>query len=540
MALPFLRAFEQNFLDHAPRWYKGTILAFLIINPCLLYTLGPFVTGWCLVLEFIFTLAMALKSYPLQPGGLLALEAVLIGLAQPDTVYHEALNNFQVILLLIFMVAGIYFMKDLLLFVFAKVLLEVKSKTNLALLFAGMGAFLSAFLDALTVTAVIIAVGVGFFKVYHRVASGKGIQDEYDHTMDHGVGTLHRSNLEDFRGFLRNLLMHGAVGTALGGVCTLVGEPQNLLIGEKAGWNFIEFFIRMSPVTIPVLIVGFLTCVLVERFRWFGYGFSLPPTVRDILWRFDQETSRKMDHRFKARLIVQGLAMIWLIVALAFHLAEVGIIGLSVIVGVTAFNGIIEEHQLGEAFKEALPFTALLVVFFSVVAVIQEQQLFGGIIHYVLAMEGEHQIGMFFIANGLLSAISDNVFVATIYIEQVLRAFHQGVITRDQFDLLAVAINTGTNIPSVATPNGQAAFLFLLTSALAPLIRLSYGRMVWMALPYTVTMTLGGLLAVYVLLQPVTETYYAQGILRHHVAAVVEPHQTQGIPVSMVGSTFHK
>lgn len=464
--LPFIRAFEQNFLDHAPRWYKGTILAFLIVNPCLLYAAGPFFTGWCLVLEFIFTLSMALKSYPLQPGGLLALEAVLIGLAKPATVYHEALNNFQVILLLIFMVAGIYFMKDLLLFVFAKVLLEVRSKTTLALLFAGLGAFLSAFLDALTVTAVIIAVGVGFFKVYHRVASGKGVQDDYDHTLDHGVGTLHRSNLEEFRRFLRNLLMHGAVGTALGGVCTLVGEPQNLLIGEKAGWNFIEFFIRMSPVTIPVLIVGFLTCVLVERFRWFGYGFSLPPVVRDILWRFDQETSRKMDDRFKARLIVQGLAMIWLIAALAFHLAEVGIIGLSVIVGVTAFNGIIEEHRLGEAFKEALPFTALLVVFFSVVAVIQEQHLFGGIIHYVLSMEGGHQIGMFFIANGLLSAISDNVFVATIYIEQVLRAFQQGVISRDQFDLLAVAINTGTNIPSVATPNGQAAFLFLLTSVL--------------------------------------------------------------------------
>ncbi len=537
----FFRAFEQNFFDHAPRWYKGTILAFLIVNPCLLYTVGPFVTGWCLVLEFIFTLSMALKSYPLQPGGLLALEAVLIGLAKPATVYHEALNNFQVILLLIFMVAGIYFMKDLLLFVFAKVLLEIRSKTTLALLFAGMGVFLSAFLDApLTVMAVIIAVGVGFFKVYHRVASGKGIQDDYDHTMDHGVDTLHRLNLEEFRGFLRNLLMHGAVGTALGGVCTLVGEPQNLLIGEKAGWNFIEFFIRMSPVTIPVLIVGFLTCVLVERFRWFGYGFSLPPAVRDILWRFDQETSQKMDHRCKARLIVQGMAMIWLIVALAFHLAEVGIIGLSVIVGVTALNGIIEEHQLGEAFKEALPFTALLVVFFSIVAVIQEQQLFGSIIHFVLSMDGDDQIGMFFIVNGFLSAISDNVFVATIYIEQVLQAFHQGVISRDQFDLLAVAINTGTNIPSVATPNGQAAFLFLLTSALAPLIRLSYGRMVWMALPYTVSMTIGGLLAVYVLLQPVTEAYYAQGILTHHVPAVAEHHQTHGFPVFMADTISSK
>ncbi len=48
----------------------------------------------------------------------------------------------------------------------------------------------------------------------------------------------------------------------------------------------------------------------------------------------------------------------------------------------------------------------------------------------------------------------------------------------------------------MATPNGQAAFLFLLTSALAPLIRLSYMRMVWMALPYTIVMTTVALLAV--------------------------------------------
>jgi NhaB family Na+:H+ antiporter len=65
------------------------------------------------------------------------------------------------------------------------------------------------------------------------------------------------------------------------------------------------------------------------------------------------------------------------------------------------------------------------------------------------------------------------------------------------FDHLAVAINTGTNIPSVATPNGQAAFLFLLTSALAPVIRLSYGRMVVLALPYTITMSITGLAATY-------------------------------------------
>jgi NhaB family Na+:H+ antiporter len=81
----------------------------------------------------------------------------------------------------------------------------------------------------------------------------------------------------------------------------------------------------------------------------------------------------------------------------------------------------------------------------------------------------------------------------------VSKIFEAGLIDRAQYDALAVAINTGTNIPSVATPNGQAAFLFLLTSALAPLIRLSYGRMVWMALPYTVTMSISGLAALWYL-----------------------------------------
>jgi NhaB family Na+:H+ antiporter len=231
---------------------------------------------------------------------------------------------------------------------------------------------------------------------------------------------------------------------------------------------------------------------------------------------YETEQQKRRNNADKAKLIVQAVAGIWLIIALAFHLAEVGIIGLTVIVLITALNGIIEEHQIGEAFKEALPFTALLVVFFAIVAVIQEQNLFTGIIGYGLSLDGTHQIGMFYLANGILSAISDNVFVATVYINEVLRALQAGTINRDQFDLLAVAINTGTNIPSVATPNGQAAFLFLLTSSLAPIIRLSYGRMVWMALPYTITMTLVGLLAAYVFLEPTTSFLYDINLIQHH------------------------
>ncbi|MBT8114529.1 MAG: hypothetical protein KJP04_04070, partial [Arenicella sp.] len=174
----------------------------------------------------------------------------------------------------------------------------------------------------------------------------------------------------------------------------------------------------------------------------------------------------------------------------------VGLIGLMVIVLLTAFNGVIEEGKIGHAFEEALPFTALLVVFFAVVAVIHEQHLFEPITHAVLAMPEDAQPVMLFIANGVLSMISDNVFVATVYINEMVVALNDGSITRPHFDLLAVAINTGTNLPSVATPNGQAAFLFLLTSALAPLIRLSYLTMVWMAIPYTIVLSIVGVIAI--------------------------------------------
>ena len=136
------------------------------------------------------------------------------------------------------------------------------------------------------------------------------------------------------------------------------------------------------------------------------------------------------------------------------------------------------------------------MVFFSIVAVIHDQHLFQPIIEWVLEQEPSQQPAIFFLANGVLSAISDNVFVATVYINEVKAALDGGIIEREMFNHLTVAINTGTNIPSVATPNGQAAFLFLLTSALAPLIRLSYMRMVVMALPYTAMMTVTGLLAV--------------------------------------------
>ena len=494
---------QKLFLGNAPGWYKSTIIGFLIINPPLLLIFnsmgldGNFIIGWVFLLQFIFTLALALKCYPLQPGGLLALEAIVMGLTSTKSVFHEIENNLEVILLLVFMVAGIYFMKNLMLTIFTKLLLSIRSKTLLSLLFCISAAVLSAFLDALTVTAVLIGVTIGFYRIYHAVASGSSFSDEsHDYHANSSINTLKLEELEDFKAFLRDLVMHGAVGTALGGVCTLVGEPQNLLIATIAGWEFVEFFLRMAPITMPVFVAGIFTCFIIERFSIAGFGNQLPPNIREIFNDYSVYREENITAKDRAELLVESLVAVFLVIALGLHLAAVGLIGLSVIILLTAFKGITEEHHLGEAFHEALPFTALLAVFFAIVSVIHDQHLFSPVIDYVLSQDPSTQPSLFFVANGFLSAISDNVFVATIYINEVKSAFDSGVITETQFNNLAIAINTGTNIPSVATPNGQAAFLFLLTSSLAPLINLSYLRMVYMALPYTIVLSIVGYTAI--------------------------------------------
>ena len=496
-----LSEIQKLFLGDAPGWYKSTILGFLLFNPILLVILNitspeqaGFILGWILLLQFIFTLAMALKCYPLQPGGLLAIEALILGLTSTDTVYYEIQQNLKVILLLVFMVAGIYFMKNLMLTIFTKLLLGIRSKTLLSFLFCISAAVLSAFLDALTVTAVLIGVMVGFYRIYHAVISGNNFADENHNYKDNSnINSLNANELEEFKGFLRDLVMHGAVGTALGGVCTTVGEPQNLLIAGKAGWDFMEFFIQMAPITMPILFTGLLTCIIVEKFSIAGFGNQLPSNVREIFNDYSKYRKENITLRDKTELLIESVVLIFLVFALAFSIAAVGLIGLSVMVLLTAFKGITHEHKLGDAFHEALPFTALLAVFFAIVSVIYDQKLFDPVILYVLDQPESVQPSLFYVANGFLSAVSDNVFVATIYIGQVADRIPVGT---EQFNNLAIAINVGTNIPSIATPNGQAAFLFLLTSALAPLINLSYLRMVYMALPYTIILSIVGYISI--------------------------------------------
>ena len=200
-------------------------------------------------------------------------------------------------------------------------------------------------------------------------------------------------------------------------------------------------------------------CIIgIERNVWLRA--KLPKLAKAIIEGFlvDEDNKRSKEERYA--LVIQAISAVFLIVALAFHLAPVGLIGLTIIVLQTALIGITDEHHIGHAFEEALPFTALLAVFFVIVGMIHDLHLFKPIIQYVLEQDKSMQPALFYIANGVLSMINDNVFVATVYINEVKAAFDSNIINRKEFETLAIAINTGTNLPSVATPMDKLHFYF--------------------------------------------------------------------------------
>ena len=473
---------KAQFLGQSPAWYKMTIAAFLIINPLLFYFVSPYVAGWAVLVEFIFTLACALKCYPLQPGGLIAIEALFIGLASTKTVYDEVMDNVPTLLLLIFMVSAIYFIKDVLFLAMTKLLLSIRRKVFLSLIFCLISAALSAFLDALTLVAISIAVCFNFYAIYHRQEGHHGNIKE----------------AEELRGFLRNLIIHGTVGTIIGGTMTIVGEPNNMMIGTKMGWSFIGFIAHCAVISVPAAIAGFTVCFFLEFFKCPGFHYQMPERARELIIKDYNKKIHEMTEHNVYVYVVQIAAFLLLVLALALHVAEVGLIGIGLIVIVTAFTGLTKEHDLGAAFTNAMPFAVLIVVFFAILGVVQEQRLIAPLAKWVLTFDGKSQLIALYFANGTLSFVSDNVFVATVFITEVEKAVNNGLVPSGEwYEKLAVVVNMGTNIPAMATPNGHAALLFLLTSSLAPLLNMSYYRMFILTLPYTVTMTLTGALAIY-------------------------------------------
>ena len=437
------------------------------------------ITGWFVVIESILILAFTLKCYPLAPLTLISIEIILLKLTTFEILTEEVRNNFSLILMLIFAIAPIYFHKNIINFIFNKIIVKTKSKIVLSVFFLVTSAFLSAFLNALTVVAIIVTICSGLY----------GIYTEYYKKVEMLKDSKDRLEKRQFGSFLRSILMHSAIGTAVGGVSTMIGEPQNFLIAKTMNWSFKEFFINILPVSASVLVFAILVCIIVEKYKLFGFGTELPKDILEEIKKHQENKIKHMGDRVRVKIIFECISLICFIGMLAIGTIEVGIAGLIIIGFINALSGNTKEEEIGKAFESCIPFTGLIILFFVISSMIEQSKLFEPIINFALSFHDGIQKLIIFISTGILSSISDNVFVATIYIGEISKAFSNGLISLEQFNSLGKIVNVATNITSMATPNGQAAFLFLLTSYITQKIYLNYSRMVVMAIPYTIVLS---------------------------------------------------
>ena len=85
----FARALWDNFLGHASWKYKVFVVAVLVFNPIVVVAGGNVIGAWFILVSFLLTLVFSLEAYPLQAGGLLVIEANLLGVTTPQTLLHE-------------------------------------------------------------------------------------------------------------------------------------------------------------------------------------------------------------------------------------------------------------------------------------------------------------------------------------------------------------------------------------------------------------------------------------------------------------------
>lgn len=421
---------------------------------------------------------MSLYCNPLLSGGLLCLESILIGMTNLENIHQQLINNQDVLLFLIFMITGINLIKKSLLQVFCFIFIKIKSKKVISVMFCILSAFFSAFFDALIVIVVIITAIHQFYNSFIDIYQNK-----------------EKNFVKQLRSYLRNLIMQSAVGTTLGGIITMLGEPQNLLIAKTMHWSFIDFFKIMFPISIPILISGILTSIIITNSKIFYYQTDLIELNFETFFKKNFYQKNILLKKRKVENIIQIIIIFFTIFSLIFQLLDIVFVSLSFVILLIGFCGFYHEDKIKKASSEAFPFLLMLILFFIISSVIEEQKIFHPLIQFLLKINvSSIQFISFYLFNGILSSVSDNIFVSSICMNEIQYAFNHGFIDLEKLKKLTLIINIGTNIPSMATPNGQSAFLFVLTSQIAFILKLTYKRMIIMTIPFTIITSSTGLI----------------------------------------------
>lgn len=203
-------------------------------------------------------------------------------------------------------------------------------------------------------------------------------------------------------------LIAEVLASNIGGAATLIGDPPNIIIGSRAGLDFNDFLVHMTPIIVIELAV--FTLVLPWLFRG---SFTVDPArAADVMDLNEREAIR--DTRLLVKCGVVLLAVFAAFVTHSSHHVEpsvVALLGAGVLVLISSSR---PEHFLASVEWETLLFFAGL---FIMVGALVKTGVIGNLAELATEATGGDAllaVMLILVVSALLSGIIDNIpYVAT-------------------------------------------------------------------------------------------------------------------------------
>lgn len=242
------------------------------------------------VITYLFIISEKIDK---ATAALLGMTAVLLTGKVP---YHSMLErvdlNVVFLLLGMMLIVGVLSLTGL--FEYLAMILAQKAKGNgivLAIMFLGVTAFVSAFLDNVTTIILMAPITILVSQILRFPAAP--------------------------------LLILEAIFSNIGGTATLIGDPPNILIASKTGLTFNQFVMNLAPVVIVMVLF-----LLVAVFVYFRKRFTVSDVLRKEIMKAKPELAIVEPQMLKQSGTIFCLVIVGFFVSHSLHI-DPGVVALS-------------------------------------------------------------------------------------------------------------------------------------------------------------------------------------------------------------------
>ncbi|MEM9873825.1 MAG: SLC13 family permease [Myxococcota bacterium] len=283
------------------------------------------------------------------------------------------------------------------------------------------------------------------------------------------------------------LLVEGLL-TNIGGLLTLISSVPNIIVGNAAGIQFIEFFLVASPY---VAVATAMTIALGAR--RFGVRALASETEKaealDMVRSFDETDgieSRSFFWTAAALFTLFIMTLATTSILPIVHELGMGYVALGFAFAILVrFKAEVDRFYRGVDWDLLLFFAALFVV----INVMEHAQVLaligGGLERYILSL-GEASSAALLAASALASAVTDNIPLAAM-MAKIIGALPDMALPPAERPMdLWWAVVFGANLGGNITPIGSASTVVAVTVMHKHGLPISFGRFVRLALPFAV------------------------------------------------------